>query len=99
MAKLKSYTCSKCAGVLMFDSDQDFFECPFCGTAFNVVDFHADELLKQADECLAQSDFNTAKDKYGKILDNEPDNCRALLGMVLCEARVSSIEGLKDPDF
>ena len=99
MAKLKSYTCSKCAGVLMFDSDQDFFECPFCGTAFNVVDFHADELLKQADECLAQSDFNTAKDKYGKILDNEPDNCRALLGMVLCEARASSIEGLKDPDF
>ena len=99
MALLKSYTCSKCAGVLMFDSDQEFFECPFCGTAFDVVDFHADELLKQAGECLAQSDFNMAKDKFGKILDKEPDNCQALLGMILCEARVPSVEGLKDPNF
>jgi len=99
MAELKSYTCSKCAGVLMFDSDQEFFECPFCGTAFNVVDFHADELLEQANECLAQSDFNTAKVKFGKVLDKEPDNYRALLGMILSEAKVSSVEGLQDHNF
>lgn len=99
MAELKSYTCSKCAGVLMFDSDQEFFECPFCGTAFNVVDFHADELLEQANECLAQSDFNTAKVKYGKVLEKEPDNYQGLLGMILSEAKVSSIEGLQDHNF
>ena len=99
MAELKSYTCSKCAGVLMFDSDQEFFECPFCGTAFNVVDFHADELLEQANECLAQSDFKAAKDKYGKLFENEPDNYDALWGMILCEAKVPSVNGLKDPHF
>lgn len=30
MARLKSYTCSKCAGVLVFDGDQEYFDCPFC---------------------------------------------------------------------
>lgn len=40
MARLKSYTCSKCAGVLVFDGDQEYFDCPFCGTRFDVLDFH-----------------------------------------------------------
>lgn len=99
MAVLKSFTCSKCAGVLMFDSDQEFFECPFCGTGFDVVDFHADELLSQANECLSQSVFSAAKDKFGKLLEKDPCNKDALLGMILCEAKVTSIEGLKDYNF
>ena len=99
MAYLKSYSCSKCGGVLVFDSDQEFFECPFCGTGFDVVDFHGEELLSQANECLANSDFLTAKDKYGKLLEKDPCNKDALLGMILSEAKVTSLDGLKDYNF
>ena len=27
----------------MFDSDQEFFDCPFCGNRFDAVDFHEDD--------------------------------------------------------
>ena len=99
MAVLKSYTCSKCAGVLIFDSDQEYFDCPFCGTRFDAVDFHGDELLQQAEECLKQSDFATAKEKFLKVLEKDPSNFDALRGNILSEAKCSSTEGLKDPEF
>ena len=98
MALLKSYTCSKCGGILIFDSDQEYFDCPFCGTRFDAVDFHGEELLSQAIACLAQRDFVAAKDKYQLILGNDPYNFEALRGLVLCEAGLTSPEELKDPD-
>ena len=57
MAKLKSYTCSKCAGILTFDS---------------------------------------AKEKFGLVLDNDPHNFDALLVSVLCVLRLSSADELED---
>ena len=68
MAILKSYTCSKCAGVLNFDSDQEFFECPFCGTAFDVLDFHGDEVMEQAKSLLKNKSFDAAREKYKAVL-------------------------------
>lgn len=68
MSLLKSYTCSKCAGVLMFDSEQAFFDCPFCGTKFNAVDFHEDEIKVQAEENLRKEAFSSAKEKFNLIL-------------------------------
>lgn len=99
MAVLKSYTCTKCAGVLIFDADQEYFDCPFCGTRFDSVDFHGDELLEQAEECLKKSEFPLAKEKLVKILEKDQSDFRALRGMILAEARVSTLEGLEDPDF
>ena len=98
MAQLKSYTCSKCAGILMFDSDQEFFDCPFCGNRFDIVDFHADEVLDQAKACLEQGAFSAANDKFDQILDNDPHNFEALLGNVLCVLNLSSEEKLEDSD-
>ena len=51
-------------GVLLFDSDEEFFDCPFCGTKFSAVDFHGDEILDQAKDCLKKRAFDAAKDKY-----------------------------------
>ena len=96
MTVLKSYTCSKCAGILIFDSDQEFFDCPFCGTKFNAVDFHGDEILDQAKDCLKKRSFDAAKDKYLIVLDNDPQNFDALLGIVFCELKISSAEELND---
>lgn len=96
MATLKSYTCSKCAGILIFDSDQEFFDCPFCGNKYDIVDFHADEVLSQARSCLEQRSFSAAKEKFDQILDNDPEDFEALLGSVLCVLNLSSVEELNN---
>ena len=96
MAVLKSYTCSKCAGILIFDSDQEFFDCPFCGTRFSSVDFHGNELLSQVDACLERREFSAAKEKYKAILAEDARNFNALRGMLLCTIMVSSEKELSD---
>ena len=98
MATLKSYTCSKCAGVLTFDSDQEYFDCPFCGNRFDIVDFHADEVLDQAKACLKEKAFSAAKEKFDQVLDNDPQNFEALLGNVLCVLGLSSEEELENSE-
>ena len=99
MAMLKSYTCSKCAGVLNFDSDQEFFECPFCGTAFDVLDFHGDEVMEQAGSLLKNESFDAAREKYKAILKYDPKNFEANLGVVLCDLKVTSADRLEFPDL
>ena len=96
MAVLKSYTCSKCAGILIFDSDQEFFDCPFCGTRFSAVDFHGKELLSQADACLKRHEFSAAKEKCKDILAEDPRSFPALRGLLLGTLMVSSVEELSD---
>lgn len=98
MALLKSYTCTKCGGVLNFDEDQEIFECPFCGQEFNFTDFHRDELLSQAAKCLKELRYVTAKEKYDVLLSKNPRDFEALRGMVLAEGRLSSLEALDSPD-
>ncbi len=97
MSLLKSYTCSSCAGVLMFDYDQEFFDCPFCGTTFNAVDFHEEEFVAQAEENLRKLAFSSAKEKFNFILENNPSDFEALKGLILCEISTSSLESLNTP--
>ena len=82
----------------MFDSDQEIFDCPFCGNRYDIVDFHAGEVLEQANACLKQEAFSAAKEKFGQILDNEPQNFDALLGNVLCVLNLDSAERLENSD-
>ncbi len=98
MSVVKSYTCSKCGAVLNFDSDREFFDCPFCGSKFNSGAFHSDELFSQAKAGLEQKAYELAKEKYQLILADDPHNFDALLGIVLCEAGVASVDGMEDPD-
>ena len=96
MAVLKSYTCSNCAGILIFDSDQEFFDCPFCGTRFSSTDFHGKEILSQADACLERREFSASKEKYRAILAEDPRSFDALRGMLLSTIGVSSEKELSD---
>ena len=96
MAVLKSYTCSNCAGILIFDSDQEFFDCPFCGTRFSSIDFHGKEILSQADACLERREFSASKEKYRALLAEDPRSFDALRGMLLSTIGVSSEKDLSD---
>ena len=97
MSRLKSYSCSKCGGILNVDRDQDVLDCPFCGTRFDYVRFHSEELLAKAEQDLKCKDFDSAKEKYKTVLSKEPDNFIALRGYALCAGEISSADKLDDP--
>ena len=98
MRDLVSYTCSSCGGALTVDKSQEVYECPFCGNAYDFVQMHHDELLKDAETNMRQMEFTSAKEKYSAILENDPQDFFALRGLVLCSGPLISIESLKKPE-
>ena len=95
MSNLKSYTCAKCGAVLSVDKLQGQMACPFCGNEFDYVDFHRDELIRQAEECLARGAYEPAREKFNKVLENNPKDIEAIRGAILSAGRVPSTEYLK----
>ena len=93
MAKLKSYSCTKCAGVLNFDEDHELFACPFCGNEFNVVELHREELSAQGASALRRLRFDTAEGIFKTVLSKNP---RDFGGMILAKGRIASVENLSD---
>ena len=90
MAQLKSYTCSKCGGALIVDKDQEVFDCPFCGTKFGFDDFHGQDVLGDGVKALRQMEFSSAKEKFERILKDDPSNFKALRGLVFCAGHINS---------
>ena len=97
MKGLRSYSCLKCGGILNVDRGQELYDCPFCGTGFETVDFHRSDLMNQADDLLFHSDFRRAKEAYQDILSKQPGDFDALLGLVLCSGSITSVSKLENP--
>ena len=91
MAKIRSYTCSKCGGALMVDSDQKVFDCPFCGAAFDFEYFHRKDIGNEAGRNLRMLEFHSAKEKYEYILATAPTDFEALRGLVLCAGKIGAL--------
>ena len=96
MAKLNSYSCSKCGGILNFDEGMELFACPFCGNEFGVVDLHRGEIIAQAEAALRRRKFDTARDIYKTLLAKNPRDFEALLGMILVAGKFLSADSLDD---
>ena len=97
MANLTSYTCENCGGVLNVDIDQVVFDCPFCGAKFDVIDFHRQEMLSQAETCLKMMEFISASEKYKEMYDKDPHDFEALRGMILSAGKIPLKEDLTEP--
>ena len=97
MADLTSYTCENCGGVLNLDIDQVVFDCPFCGTKFDVIDFHRQEMLSRAENCLKMLEFISAGEKYKEMYDKDPRDFEALRGMILSAGKIPVKEDLTNP--
>ena len=96
MSELKSYTCAKCGAVLSVDKLQGQMACPFCGNDFDLIDFHRDDLILQAEECLSRGAYEPAKEKFNKVLENDSTDIVAYRGLILCAGKVQSTKDLKD---
>ena len=97
MSTLKSYSCSKCGGILNVDRDQDVLDCPFCGAHIDYIDFHSEDLLTQAEYSRFCKDYKAAKEKYDAVLLNDPVNFIALRGIAFCAGDINSDKKLEDP--
>ena len=97
MAKLKSYSCPKCGSFLDVDRDQDKFDCPFCGSQFNAVDFHGNDLREQAKTVLKKGDYKSARQKYEYLLNKTPEDFEVLYGYACAVGEVSSLDKFEDP--
>ena len=96
MSELKSYTCAKCGAVLSVDKLEGQMACPFCGNEFDYVDFHREDLILQAEECLSRGAYEPAREKFSKVLENDPTDIAAYRGLILCAGKVQSTGDLKD---
>jgi len=96
MAKLKSYSCTKCAGVLNFDEDHELFACPFCGNEFNVVELHKEEVTAQGASALKRLRFDTAEGIFKTVLAKNPRDFGGHLGMILAKGKIASVDNLSD---
>ena len=72
MARLTSYTCAECGGILNIDSDQEIFECPFCGRQIDYVKYHRPDIISQAELSLKQKEYKSAYERYKDLYDKDP---------------------------
>ena len=96
-AKLKSYSCSNCGGVLNVDRDEDVFDCPFCGAHFDVMDFHKKDILDEVKELWKRNEFAAAKKRIEYVLTKNSDDYELLRAYALSVANLTSFEKLDEP--
>ena len=96
-AKLKSYSCSNCGGVLNVDRDEDIFDCPFCGAHFDVMDFHKKDILDEVKELWKRKEFAAAKKRIEYVLPKASDDYELLRAYALSVANLTSFEKLDEP--
>ena len=91
MAKLKCYSCPECGSFLEVDRASDTFDCPFCGSHFDAMDFHGEDLLEQARSLLRRNDFSMAREKYSFLLSKNPNEFEYLYGYACALGEYSSL--------
>jgi len=96
-AKLKSYSCSSCGGVLNVDRDEDVFDCPFCGTRFDVMAFHKKDILDEVKELWKRNEFAAAKKRIEYVLTKNSDDYELLRAYALSVANLTSFDNLNEP--
>ena len=96
-AKLKSYSCSNCGGVLNVDRDEDVFDCPFCGAHFDVMAFHKKDILDEVKELWKRNEFAVAKKRIEYVLTKNSDDYELLRAYALSVANLTSFEKLDEP--
>jgi tetratricopeptide (TPR) repeat protein len=98
MARIKSYSCSKCGGILNVDIMEEYFDCPFCGSKFDVFDFHSNEIRDEAQALLRKDEYAKAHEKFEELLVKSPDDFELLRSNAFAVGNITHIDKLESPE-
>lgn len=97
--KFHAYTCPSCAARLDLDEARTVYTCSSCGNTYDYNYFMSDDLLEKANNALVNNEYNSASQMYGFLLQKEPINFKATLGLFLSKMKVSDIKSLRAESF
>lgn len=112
---LISLTCNKCGAQLQVDDSRDFYFCQYCGNKLMVdkkvviVENKSTvkSLMTRAEFLLQDGKYSYAGNLYNEVLEIDPYNIDAYLGILLAKYKTTTIRGLQvlpidydgDPDY
>lgn len=91
MNNLFPYLCSSCASPLTINDERKIMICNACGSVYDYDYFLEDKLLEMADLAFIKGEFASASEMYSFMIDKEPQNFRALKGLMLSDHKVSDL--------
>ena len=94
MSEIKKHLCPSCGGNLSVDIDKQMYRCTSCGSTYDYDYFREDKMHEMGETNLSRGEFMAAIDAYKLVLEKEPDDFRALRGVMLASARLKNIDEL-----
>ena len=94
MSEIKKHQCPSCGGNLSVDNDKQMYRCTSCGSTYDYGYFREEKMHEMGETNLSRGEFMAAIDAYKIILDTEPEDFRALRGIMLAAARLKNIDEL-----
>ncbi len=95
------FKCKMCGGTLEIQNNETVATCDYCG-AQQTLPKTASEVLanlfNRANNLRLKCEFDKAEQIYEKILEQEPDECEAHWGIVLCKYGIEYVEDPKTLD-
>lgn len=91
MNTLFQYLCPGCGSHLATNDERKIMVCKSCGSIYDYDYFREDKLLDMADLSRKHGEYESAAEMYSFMLDKEPDNFRALNGLMLCNNKINAL--------
>lgn len=91
-----THACPSCNGALSIDHKIDKYICSKCGALYELDHFGTDSLRDLGNEAIARRDFNTARIKFEKVLDQEPGSFEDLRALLFCDLQIQTLDEIKD---
>lgn len=94
--ELIKVVCPSCGGTLNIEPKSEFVFCNFCGNKFSIPKVstnqpNIDNYMKLADSSVGTSTNEKAIDYYNKVLEIEPENYKAKIGVAFAAYFTSSL--------
>ncbi|MBR3461166.1 MAG: hypothetical protein IKH20_00655 [Clostridiales bacterium] len=90
-------TCTKCAGSLIPDKDNNIYRCLSCGVAYGSSILFDSDAKTKAESSVLLGEFNEADVWYNCMLMVRSYDFDALRGRILCAARWKDFAGVECP--
>lgn len=91
MSTLFQYLCPACASHLVTNDERKIMVCGSCGNVYDYDYFREDKLIDMADFSRKKGEYTSAAEMYSFMLEKEPDNFRALNGLMLCQNKINAL--------